>query len=205
MIRQSICIFPFIAISYLSTNTFGQLLNCSELLKDSGSEAKLMRRGIFYQSILHDCFRAHPYNIQQLPLPLDIAKAPLKVSYIVSIFNLLELLSQGTLNVMADINFRWTDSYRKWNTSQIPVEKIQIPAKELWYPKFSLSNCKGDICVMRPDDDTLVTIASNGKVSMTVTRKLAANCDVTLKYFPVDKQCCLLSFHMYVPKYVIIP
>ena len=194
MLKQSICTFAIISMIYGST--FGQVLNCSQVLKTKENETNLKRRGN-YLHLLYECFKANPYNIKQLPVPLGTAGGQMKVSYIVSIFNLLELSAQGMLVVMADINFRWTDSYRKWNTSQIPVDKIQIPATEVWYPRFTMCNCRGDVCVIRPDDDTFVTISSNGKVSMTVTRKLASDCDVILKYFPLDQQCCKMSFHMY--------
>ena len=180
------------------------MLDCSQIVNSSGIEIKTNNDPdndphgyLLYQPLLHDCFRAHPYNTKQLPIQVGTQVVPMKIDYLVSIFNLLDLSSDGSFISMAEINFRWTDSFRKWNTTQIPLNNIHILANEIWHPIFILSNCQGDVCVIRPDFDSAVSISAKGKVSMTTTRKIIANCELNLRYFPLDQQVCDLSFKMY--------
>ena len=141
MFGRGIALLVF-SITHLNFLASG-ILDCSGVLNASGIEIKaenVSRGYLFYQPLLQDCFRAHPYNTKQLPIQVGTLAQPFKIDYFVSIFHMIQLSSDGKFISMADINFRWTDSYRIWNITQIPTKVMHVPVNEIWYPIFILSN-----------------------------------------------------------------
>ena len=120
------------------------LLDCSSQLRAAGllsgpnglnlSAHQATLADVFLDSVLHECFHAHPYNTQQLPVP---AKArvewPLELEFMFDFNNLLSLDNDGTMEAQALFELAWRDLFRQWDTQNLPIQSIRVPANELWH------------------------------------------------------------------------
>lgn len=89
--------------------------------------------GIFLDSVLHACFRAHPYNTEQLPIrPGARVEWPLQLEFMFDFSNLIAMENDGTMQAQALFEFAWGDQFRHWDTRQLPVKSIRVPPNELW-------------------------------------------------------------------------
>ena len=125
-------------------NDSNALLDCSPQLRAAGllsglnelnfSAHQAALEDVFLDSVLHECFRAHPYNTQQLPLPAGArVEWPLELEFMFSFNNLLSLNNDGTMEAQALFEFAWRDQFRQWDTQKLPIQSIRVPANELWY------------------------------------------------------------------------
>ena len=124
-------------------NASAPVLNCSKQLEEAG----LSRRSLYYlqdaflDPVLHSCFRAHSYNVRQLPLVVGARREVVEVEYAFELTAILRLGNDGSMEARANIEFGWNDRLRRWNTNQIPINYTLIPAHELWFVCF-VSTCK---------------------------------------------------------------
>ena len=48
--------------------------------------------------------------------------------------------SSGSISFVYQLSLQWQDFHRQWNNTVIPVNYIEVPLTELWYPRFQLIN-----------------------------------------------------------------
>ena len=119
-------------------NASAPVLNCSKQLEEVGLSRRSLRylQDAFLDPVLHSCFRAHAYNVRQLPLVVGARRERVEVEYSFELSAILRLGNDGSMEARANFEFGWSDRLRRWNTNQIPINSTLIPANELWFVCF---------------------------------------------------------------------
>ena len=183
-------------------------LNCSSLMipyQDKIGDALKTNKTLFLEPALEKCFNSNPYEIHQLPFEIGQEIRKFNIAYEFTLGEVSKVESDGSVQIVATFTFYWTDHYRKWRKSEVPLEYIHIPANEVWTPKFHLENCESRFCYVGPDNETVVEIEHHGKASYSVCKLLDVKCHFSVKYFPFDQQLCELYFIYLGQKIQILP
>ena len=177
------------------SSTFGFVLNCTKEIEQAIKNKNEIQVTWNLGPALHRCFRNNPYDITQLP---RIGQHILVISYTFDFVNLINLDNDGTMEIVADLEFEWTDEFRKWNASEFfNLERITIPSQELWAPKILLTNCESNKCIFGISNDTYALIFSSGStVVFLQNQRITSTCDMDLHNFPYDSQTCSLTFQV---------
>ena len=188
-----IVIICWTSLQVQTTSDF--ILNCSQEIGFAINNAKDSLNGINRESVLHQCFKNNPYDITQLPKNGDKI---FQMDYTFDFVNLISLENDGTIVVIADLEYNWIDEFRKWNSSELwGLFRISIPSFEIWTPKFLLTNCESETCIFGANNDSYSLIFDTGEVGLFLqNRKMTASCDMDLTEFPYDSQTCSLSFQV---------
>ncbi|XP_048761753.1 neuronal acetylcholine receptor subunit alpha-10-like isoform X2 [Ostrea edulis] len=110
---------------------------------------------------------------------------------LIQIMNLDERKQILTLNVWT--SYQWTDVHLRWNVTEFHgVNKINIPATEIWTPDLRLYNFADERLHERRD--SLCIIDNNGSVVWIPQAIFKSSCKIDVKAFPFDKQKCHLKF-----------
>lgn len=64
----------------------------------------------------------------------------------------------------------WSDEYRVWNQSLIPVHDIRVPVSEVWTPAFFLANCVGRDCNVVPNNRSTLVVCCPRRHSINHVR-----------------------------------
>lgn len=158
---------------------------------------------------LHACFIDVKYDRSSPPFELE---AESNISYSFGLNEMLELTFDGTFVVRASFYFRWVD-YRLWYNEEVNFnvsdargrslagsngwrfpDHAELPANEIWVPSFYLENCVAADCAVRPSNETLAYVHSNGTVELHLEARLEASCELNMRLFPFDDQNCRLLF-----------
>ena len=122
------------------------LLDCSEYAWNANSKNETLQR-ISFAARLHECFEANPYDITQFPMPLvnenlelerqrrQQRTPTLEIEYQFGVIYVIAF-DHGEISLLGGTSLNWTDGYRAWNKSQIPIDYVKLPLGELWYPQL---------------------------------------------------------------------
>lgn len=77
------------------------------------------------------------------------------------------------------------------------VNSVHVPIGELWRPTWALVNSELDDLLLVPDNRSLVEVQADGTVTLTLSRRFVAFCELDVKRFPYDTQVCTLLFHLF--------
>ncbi len=147
------------------------------------------------EPILHECFHQYEYDTSQLPLVPGERFERMQMRYWFDFTSLVDLTPEGRMMVTAAIGFEWRDEHREWNTSEVPVDHINVHADEVWHPWFFLANCESADCIIKPQNQTRVRIRYTGISRYQVfSRMITSSCDLDLTLFPFDQQTCDMNF-----------
>uniref|UniRef100_A0A5K4F9M3 Neuronal acetylcholine receptor subunit alpha-7 n=1 Tax=Schistosoma mansoni TaxID=6183 RepID=A0A5K4F9M3_SCHMA len=88
---------------------------------------------------------------------------------------------------------KWTDHNLIWNPNEYGgIDSVTIPVEYLWIPDISLYNYADErLNERRPCD---ARIFSDGSVLWNPMGIFKSTCSVDIKYFPFDRQKCVLKF-----------
>ena len=185
------------------------LLDCSKFALNASSKNVSLQK-MNYDARLHACFEANPYHITQLPVPLvggtfeleprrrlqqQQLTPVLEIDYHFGVIYAIAF-DHGEISLLGSTSLGWTDGYRAWNKSQIPIDYVQLPLGELWYPQllFVSTIRKRSLKLFEPDD--LALIYSDGYVSLIRRNVLEGHCLVDYVSFPFDRQICQIQFSL---------
>ena len=90
----------------------------------------------------------------------------------------------------------WNDRMRAWSMADIPVNYLEMPLRELWYPEFELSQAEFNKYVNVVSGNEIAHVYPNGEIFITLYRILEAKCPLDLWNFPFDTQICNLTFYL---------
>lgn len=163
-------------------------LDCSAVLSQSNQT-------LGWGGLLRKCFASYPYDTTQLPLPVS-SSGPLVVNYSYSLIYLLNF-EHNQLSIVGQLQTRWVDPFRMWNTSQIPLEYAVLPLTDVWYPPILCFNSyeRHSVMIIDPTKNTAV-IFWNGQIYSMVQHVLHAACNPDYFYFPYDTQNCSIEFQL---------
>ena len=176
-------------------STSGFMLNCSREIELAISSAKDSPNNINRESVLHHCLENNRFDITQLPKK---GANIFRIGYNFDFVNLISLENDGTIVIIADLEFTWTDEFRKWNASEVlGLGKISIPSLEIWTPKFLLTTCESESCLFGANDEMYAVAFATGYSAIFLqNRKMTASCNMDLTEFPYDSQACSLTFQV---------
>ena len=102
----------------------------------------------------------------------------------------------GEISLLGGTSLGWNDGYRAWSKSQIPIDYVQLPLGELWYPQllFVSTIRKRSLKMFEPED--LAQIYSKGYVSLIRRNVFEGHCRVDYLRFPFDLQICQIQFSL---------
>ena len=183
-------------------------LDCSAYTWNESSKNETLQK-MNFAARLHACFEANPYDIYQLPVPPlneDQIKSAerekrqqvipiLEIDYHFGVIYVIAF-AHGEISLLGGTSLGWTDGYRAWNKSHIPIDYVQLRLNELWHPQllFVSTVRKRALKLFEPDD--MVQIFSDGYVSLIRRNVLEGHCDVNYLRFPFDRQICQLQFSL---------
>lgn len=89
--------------------------------------------------------------------------------------------------------YKWIDHNLIWNPNEYGgIDSVTIPVEYLWIPDISLYNYADErLNERRPCD---ARIFSDGSVLWNPMGIFKSTCSVDIKYFPFDRQKCVLKF-----------
>ncbi|KAK4469178.1 hypothetical protein MN116_006756 [Schistosoma mekongi] len=89
--------------------------------------------------------------------------------------------------------YKWTDHNLIWNPNDYGgIDSVTIPVEHIWIPDISLYNYADErLNERRPCD---ARIFSDGNVLWNPMGIFKSTCSVDIKYFPFDRQKCVLKF-----------
>ena len=162
-------------------------LNCSAYSLNT-TNATIKRLG--WSARVHACFQDNPYDLTQPPVPFGYP--PITILYDYNVIN-VNRFEGGAISIMGHMVLIWQDFYRTWDINQIPLEQIQIPISEIWYPQvtFISSITKRSLKLLQPDDQAIIFPEY---VSILRPNVLEGHCNVNYFRFPFDEQNCLVQF-----------
>ena len=64
----------------------------------------------------------------------------LAMNYSFAVVDFHSFDSSGAISFFYQLSLQWNDFHRQWNNTVIPVNFIEVPLTELWYPRFQLIN-----------------------------------------------------------------
>ena len=164
---------------------------------------------LFLEPLLHSCMQAHPYDTSQLPLLAGAPFAPLNLQYSFMLHRVVCVEPEEQVVLAASIELEWRDRTRAWaeqpetstgssaNGWLEHVKSVQVPIGELWRPTWALVNSELDDLLLVPDNRSLVEVWADGTVSLTISRRFVAHCELDVARFPYDTQLCTLLFHLF--------
>ena len=183
-------ILPFFIIS----NQVTANLNCSEWSLHQRDEKKpILSKGAWH-SRLQKCFDKNNYDTRQYPVTEDDVTPKFQINFTLHLLEISDLEADGSLIAVIRAVILWTDQFRSWDYEEIPLNETQVLAGDIWHPIFNLENCENDRCLMKPDNDTHITIDNQGKAIMVFTKMLNSRCEMDIGYFPFDDAYCELQF-----------
>ncbi|KAF5272064.1 hypothetical protein FQR65_LT05046 [Abscondita terminalis] len=103
--------------------------------------------------------------------------------------------ARSVVDIDAWIGLDWSDSKLKWTEEDYGgINVIRIADHEVWQPDIYLYNSASDGEQLTRVASKNVLIYPNGQVLWVPTIKLTAFCEFNLRYWPFDRQYCLLKF-----------
>ncbi|XP_077998131.1 neuronal acetylcholine receptor subunit alpha-9-like [Glandiceps talaboti] len=99
------------------------------------------------------------------------------------------------LNALIEQVMFWTDDYIQWNASDYGgVDKIVVPANQIWTPDIQIYNSVDD-AITDSSDKIRAVIRSNGTVTLSWRPMFVeVACRVSVRSFPFDTQICELVY-----------
>lgn len=85
----------------------------------------------FTEPYLHDCFRAHPYDVSQLPLAAGRPLERVRLQYTFVAHRVVEVSALGALTLTGSLELHWRDRLRRWNATRLGIDRIHVPANEV--------------------------------------------------------------------------
>lgn len=85
----------------------------------------------FTEPYLHDCFRAHPYDVSQLPLAAGRPLERVLLQYTFVAHRVVEVSALGALTLTGSLELHWRDRLRRWNATRLGIDRIHVPANEV--------------------------------------------------------------------------
>ena len=140
-----------LSVKFYQINCQDYLLNCSAYSLNINN-ATIRRLG--WNARLHACFEDNPYDLTQPPIPFGYP--PINLQYDYSVIYVISF-EGNKISLMGQLVLVWTDFYRLWDINQIPLEQIQLPISEIWYPQvnFISSITKRNLQLFKPDDQAV--------------------------------------------------
>ncbi|XP_052222067.1 neuronal acetylcholine receptor subunit beta-3-like [Dreissena polymorpha] len=90
---------------------------------------------------------------------------------------------------------RWTDEYLVWDVDQFNgTQEILLPQDEIWKPDLLLANSYKSFTGMGYPN-LKVKVNSTGYVQWFPSQVLESTCSVNIRYFPFDKQTCVIKIN----------
>lgn len=163
------------------------ILNCSEFATINPLSLSPLQNA---EARLRACFAANPYDTTQLPYPRTAL--PLVLQYDWSLYNLLSF-DNSVLDVVYQLMLQWNDPLRQWSITELPVSYIEIPLKDIWYPRFYAFANKQKYIDINPADQ-IAHLLCNGDVLVGIASEIQSTCDINLWNFPYDTQTCEISY-----------
>lgn len=68
------------------------------------------------------------------------------------------------VTVIGSVHFIWTDAYRSWNLSEIPLDSLVVPVSEIWTPTLRVVNPLVADIDLSFDANTRARVFHNGSV-----------------------------------------
>lgn len=98
--------------------------------------------------------------------------------------------------MLYQLTLHWTDMYRIWSTAQIPIPYIEIPLKELWFPKFFSTGAGERKYISVVNIEKQIGRLYSGSVYLLAIDVIETKCSLDLWNFPFDTQTCQLLFQL---------
>lgn len=83
-----------------------------------------------------------------------------------------------------------------WSMAEIPVNYLEMPVNELWYPRFELSSAESQKYKDIVSGNEIAHVFYNGQIFITLYTILSVKCPLDLWNFPFDTQLCDLTFYL---------
>ena len=185
------------------------LLNSIKSLRQSHPNASKQEYTIS-RVYLKECLRKmdkigteFPFNgiTESLAVQNKSAQRPFDLSYSFAINNLIDLDFSGNLVIKVTFNFFYNNQFKKWEEYADMNGGIKYPGSvtlkvgEMWHPVMLLSNCQDKNCIIKPDNETFITLDSDGDCVLEFETIISSTCDASLIEFPFDEQNCSLEMY----------
>src|SRR5262249_46656134 len=126
-----------------------------------------------------------------------------QITYTVGINKIQNLNSNGALTFKATFNFWWINPFLTWITDiteNVTVNyNIDMANTVVWYPIMTLVNCEQPDCILVPDQQITINLASNGKSVIEFEAFQTATCELNMTLFPFDEQNCTIDYFLSTP------
>ncbi|XP_056008968.1 neuronal acetylcholine receptor subunit alpha-10-like [Ostrea edulis] len=100
----------------------------------------------------------------------------------------------GTFSTMVNLALYWQDERLKWDSSSYDnLSSIVIPQDQVWTPSIIMRNSAKKVKKLGLENN-VVTISSDGWVSLNIADYLETVCNFDVTHFPFDRQKCEILF-----------
>lgn len=142
---------------------------------------------------LQACFNANAYDTTQPPLPATYSESSIYMFYDYSVVYVISFYG-NSISLMGQLVMQWTDYYRIWDSSDIPLTTIQIPLSEIWYPQILFQSAVKKRSYKLCDKEDTALLFS-GSAIISIQNIVEGHCEVIDYYnFPFDTQVCTVHF-----------
>ncbi|XP_014778579.1 acetylcholine receptor subunit alpha [Octopus bimaculoides] len=130
------------------------------------------------------------YQKSQRPVSSDDDILYVDVS--LEVKNIIEFdVVKGLLTSNLILGLSWNDVNLHWNEARENVSYIKTELKHVWYPNVQICNSASGKFTF--DEDTGVTLTSNGNTSLYIDRIVNTYCKVNINKYPFDEHECDIS------------
>ncbi|ESO03770.1 hypothetical protein HELRODRAFT_142152, partial [Helobdella robusta] len=128
------------------------------------------------------------HNYNSVARPVINRRGPVVVSLDYQLFSMASIVSHDSV-------MHWNDENLAWNESEFDnISRISVPAVNVWMPDVSIKNGPERIIhVLDNTSNDMVTITSDGEVYFNLLRETTTMCNLSMAYFPFDKQTCEIN------------
>ena len=150
----------------------------------------------FYTNVTHlyeDIFRGYDKRIK----PRINQSESVTVSFMFEFFSIIEFeTASQELSVLGMFYFMWNDELLSWEPPLYDgVNVAKFPLKEVWSPIMKISQASNGNGVIGHTAD-IVTYASSGDATWVPEGTYSVICEVTIKFYPFDRQSCNLTLYV---------
>ena len=127
--------------------------------------------------------------------PRHYLKDPVDVNLTFVASTVLRLdTTKQTISVSGYFKLVWKDELLTWNKfDEGKTDVIYVRLSKIWYPRLTLKNAP-DTYILGHIEDT-VQISDDGLVRWSPSGKLTFQCDSNVRYYPFDKQRCVMQIY----------
>lgn len=166
--------------------------NCIDFIPSDVQEAMNRSHGVIPDKFLYTCLLEN--YIKDIAPSIDRDKL-FNLSYALTINQILSIQNVGYIHLSVQVGFTWIDERLNWeNEPKVGnwtwPQDISLSARRVWVPHTEVITCDESDCALRMPNNTRVWLHRDGEAMVTYKSKAKATCNITLEYFPFDRQNC---------------